>query len=297
MSNEQPVVGFIGLGEAAFHIAGGLRKAGLQQAMAYDKFWNIEPQARLVCERAAQAGVILQPSLQALIEASDIIISAVSANLAVPLAEESAPFLRAGQIYADLNSAGPQTKVQAAHLIGQTPAAFVDGAIMGTVPGLGHTVPTLLCGVGAQAFHSALAPFGMQLTVLEGDAGRASASKMLRSIFMKGVVALLLETVLAGHEYDLEDDLLASIAETFAAGDFLEIVNGLISRGVIHAERRAHEMEEVIATLNAVNIDATMSQATHAKLQKIAAVGYKSHFGGVAPKDFHAIFELTAAKS
>lgn len=296
MAAKQPVVGFIGLGEAAFHIASGLRQAGLQTVLAYDKFWNVSPQSTLVSERAKQAGVTLQPSLQALIETSDIIISAVSANLAVSLAKESAPYLVAGKLYADLNSAGPQTKAEAARLVGQTPALFVDGAIMGTVPGLGHKVPTLLCGTGAHVLHAALSPFGMQLTVLEGEAGRASASKMLRSIFMKGVVALLLETVLAGHEYGLEDDLLASIAETFAAGDFQDIVNGLIARGVIHAERRAHEMEEVIATLAAVDVDATMSRATHAKLLAIAATGYKAHFGGVAPKDFHAIFELDTPK-
>ena len=115
---------------------------------------------------------------------------------------------------------------------------------------------------------------------------------MRRSIFMKGVVALLIETVVAGHEYALEDDLLDSIAETFSAGPFLEVVNGLISRGVIHAERRAHEMDEVIATLQAVSIDATMSQATRDKLLQIAAAGYKQHFKGVAPADFHAIFDL-----
>lgn len=287
-----PRIAFIGLGEAAFHIARGLRDAGLTDIQAYDKFWNVPPQSELVARRAAEAGVTLAPSLQALVEGADIVLSTVSANMAVPLARESAAWLRAGQIYADLNSAGPQTKTEAAAIVAPTGAAFVDGAIMGTVPGLGHRVPTLVCGDGAAAFVAALSPYGTQLTLLDGDAGRASASKMLRSIFMKGVVALLIETVVAGHEYALEDDLLDSIAETFSAGPFLEIVNGLISRGVIHAERRAHEMDEVIATLQAVSIDATMSQATRDKLLQIAAAGYKQHFKGIAPADFHAIFDL-----
>ncbi|MFG5407529.1 DUF1932 domain-containing protein [Piscinibacter sakaiensis] len=132
----------------------------------------------------------------------------------------------------------------------------------------------------------------MQLTVLDGPAGRASASKMLRSIFMKGVVTLLLETVLAGHAYGLEDDLLDSIAETFAAGPFREVANGLMTRGVIHAERRAHEMDEVIATLQAAGVDDTMSRATRDKLLQLAAAGYKAHFRGVPPSDFHEIFAL-----
>jgi len=292
MAAEQPVLGFIGLGEAAFHIASGLRRDGLQGILAYDKFWNVEPQSALVKQRAQEAGVRLVPDLAALAAEADIVLCAVSANLAVPLARECAPLLGPGKLYADLNSAGPQTKAEAAALIAPSGAAFVDGAIMGTVPGLGHKVPTLICGDGAQRLHDALAPYGARLTVLDGAPGRASASKMLRSIFMKGVVALLLETVLAGHEYQLEDDLLDSIAETFAAGPFLEVVNGLISRGVIHAERRAHEMDEVIATLQGVGVDATMSRATREKLLATAAAGYKQHFGGVAPKDFHEIFTL-----
>lgn len=291
-SDNMPVLGFIGLGEAAFHIARGLHGEGLQGIRAYDKFWNVPPQSDLVAQRAGEASVALAPSLQALVEGCDIVISAVSANLAVPLARESAAWLRPGQVYADLNSAGPQTKIEAAAIVAPTGAAFVDGAIMGTVPGLGHKVPTLVCGDGAQRFADALRPFGMQLTVLEGAAGKASASKMLRSIFMKGVVALLLETVLAGHEYGLEDDLLDSIAETFAAGPFLEVANGLIARGVIHAERRAHEMDEVVATLRAAGVDDTMSLATRDKLLKIAAAGYKAYFKGVAPRDFHDIFTL-----
>jgi len=292
MMANAPVIGFIGLGEAAFHIARGLHGAGMQGIVAYDKFWDTAPHAELIGQRAGQAGVRLLPSLQALVEAADIVVSAVSANLAVPLAAESAPWLRPGKLYADLNSAGPQTKAEAARIVAGTGADFADGAIMGTVPGLGHKVPILACGTGAQRLRDALAPFGSVVTVLEGEAGRASASKMLRSIFMKGVVALLLETVLAGHEYALEDDLLDSIAETFAAGPFLEVVNGLISRGVIHAERRAHEMDEVIATLAAARVDATMSRATREKLLAIAAAGYKAHFKGVPPKDFHEIFAL-----
>lgn len=289
---QAPVIGFIGLGEAAFHMARGLRAAGLPKVLSYDKFWDVAPQSALVAQRAAEAGVTLVPSLAALLAEVDIVLCTVSANMVLPLAKESAPLLREGQIYVDLNSASPQTKAAAAAIVQPTGAAFVDGAIMGTVPGLGHTVPTLICGDGAARLQSAVAGLGMRLTVLEGPAGKASASKMLRSIFMKGVVALLLETVLAGHAYGLEDDLLASIADTFAAGDFHDVVNGLMTRGVIHAERRAHEMDEVIATLADAGIDATMSRATREKLLAIAAAGYKEHFQGVPPADFHDIFTL-----
>lgn len=289
---DRPRIGFVGFGEAAYHISCGLKSDGVTHILAYDKFANDGPQGALVRQRAAEAGVELRTSLQQLIEQSDVIFSMVSANVAAPVARESANFLGRGKIYADLNSAGPDTKVLAAEIVAPTGALFVDGAVMGKVPGLGHKVPTLVSGQGAQALVEAMQPYGMNLTLVPGEAGKASLSKMLRSIFMKGIVALLLETVIAGRKYRIEDDLLESIKETMTAGPFMEIVNGLLSRGVIHAERRAHEMDEVIATLNSMQVDSTMSQATRTKLQLLAEMNFKAYFKGVPPEDFHEIFVM-----
>jgi len=287
----QPKIGFIGFGEAAFNIVKGLKGEGLAYVSAYDKFWNVAPQSELVQQRAKEAGAVLAPSLKDLIENADIVVSAVSANLVVPLAKESAPFLKAGQIYVDLNSAGPDTKVAANEIISPK-ALFVDVAVMGTVPGNGHKVPMLAAGAGAALFVEKMKPYGMNLTLLDGPAGKASASKMFRSIFMKGFVTLLLEAVVAGHKYGIEDDVLASIDETLTAGPLLPIINGLLTRGVIHSERREHEMDEVIATLKSLHVDSTMSEATKAKLRWCTDLKFKEYFKGVPPKDFHEIFAV-----
>jgi hypothetical protein len=108
---------------------------------------------------------------------------------------------------------------------------------------------------------------------------------------MKGFVVLLLEMLTAAHKYKVEDDVLLSVKETLTAGPLLEVVNGLIGRGVIHSERREHEMDEVIATLETLKVDGIMSKATKAKLRWCTQLGLKGHFKGVPPKDFHAIFE------
>lgn len=287
----QPKIGFIGFGEASFHIAKGLAGEGLSHISAYDKFFNIAPQCELIQQRAKDANVTLLPGLKELIETSDIVISSVSANLVVPLAKESVSYLQDGQIYVDLNSAGPDTKVTANDIISPK-ALFVDVAVMGTVPGNGHKVPMLASGAGAKLFVETMKPYGMNLTLLEGPAGKSSASKMFRSIFMKGFVTLMLETVVAGHKYGIEDDVMESIEETLTAGNFLKIANGMLTRGVIHSERREHEMDEVIATLKSLNVDSTMSEATKAKLSWCTGLKFKEYFKGVPPKDFHEIFAV-----
>jgi 3-hydroxyisobutyrate dehydrogenase-like beta-hydroxyacid dehydrogenase len=282
-------LGFIGFGEAAFNIAKGLGDEGLKGIIAYDKFWNVAPQSDLICKRAEEANVELAPSLQAMIDRSEIILSAVSADMAVSLAQTAKPFLKKDQIYVDINATSPMTKEEVDAIISPV-AQFVDCAVMGPVPNYGHKVPVSVSGNGAKIFIEKMAPYRMNITLMDAPAGSASASKMFRSIFMKGFVMLLLEMLVAAHKYQVEDDVLKSVKKTLTAGDLLEIINGLVARGVIHSERREHEMDEVIATLNALGVDGTMSVATQAKLRWCTNLKLKDYFSGVPPQDFHEIF-------
>lgn len=283
-------LGFIGFGEAAFNIAKGLKSEGLDGIIAYDKFWKDTPASELIGKRAAEAQVKLVPTHQELVESSEMIVSAVSADTAVSLAQASQPFLKPGKIYVDINATSPMTKEEIDKIIAPV-AWFVDCAVMGPVPTYKHKVPVSVSGTGARAFTEIMAPFGMNITLMDAPAGSASASKMFRSIFMKGFVTLLLEMLTAAHAYKVEDDVLLSVKETLTAGPLLEVVNGLIGRGVIHSERREHEMDEVIATLETLKVDGTMSRATKAKLRWCTQLGLKGYFKGVPPQDFHEIFE------
>jgi 3-hydroxyisobutyrate dehydrogenase-like beta-hydroxyacid dehydrogenase len=288
-------LGFIGFGEAAFNIASGLRDEGLTGIIAYDKHWKDSPAAELIGKRAAEAQVELVPSQQALIERSEMVVSAVSADMALPLARASQPFLKADQVYVDINATSPMTKEEVDRVIAPV-ALFVDCAVMGPVPTYRHKVPVAVSGPGARRFCDTMTPYGMAITCMDAPAGSASASKMFRSIFMKGFVTLLIEMLTAAHRYGVEDDVLESVKETLTAGPLLEVINGLVGRGVIHSERREHEMDEVIATLDTLQVDAIMSKATKAKLHWVTELGLKAHFKGVPPKDYHQIFAALDSK-
>jgi 3-hydroxyisobutyrate dehydrogenase-like beta-hydroxyacid dehydrogenase len=289
-------LGFIGFGEAAFNIAKGLRKEGLEGILAYDKLWNVEPQSELIGKRAAEAGVTLAPSFKELVESCDVVVSAVSANLSVPLAQAARPFLKRNQLYVDLNATSPMTKEEANAIISPV-ARFVDCAVMGPVPTYGHKVPLSVSGEGAGEFAAKMAPYGMNITLMDAPAGSASASKMFRSIFMKGFISLLLEMLEASHKYGVEDDVLASVQESLTAGPLLEVINSMVTRGVIHSARREHEMDEVITTLDALQVDAIMSKAAKDKLKWCTELGLKEYFNGVPPKDFHEVFTALDARN
>ena len=254
-------IGFIGFGEAAYNLTAGLLGEGIKNVSAYDKYWNVDPRGEIIRLRAEETGTDLLPSLGELVENCDMIISAVSADKAVELARSAKPYLLPSKLYVDVNAASPMTK-EAIDSVIANDALFVDCAIMGPVPPSKHKVPMVVCGPGAELFSRTMMPYGMNIKVMDAPAGGASASKMFRSIFMKGYVMLIIEMLIAARTYGIEDDILLSLEETVMRGSFQESVNGLVSRGVIHSERREHEMDEVIATLEALKLDGISATQT-----------------------------------
>ena len=207
--------------------------------------WKDSPGSELINKRASEAHVRLVPTHQELFDKSGMVISAVSADMAVSLAEASTPFLKKNHIYVDINATSPMTKEKIDAII-RPNASFVDCAVMGPVPTYKHKVPVSVSGSGAKAFTAIMSAYGMNITFMDAPAGSASASKMFRSIFMKGFVVLLLEMLTAAHRYGVEDDVLESVKETLTAGPLLEVINGLVGRGVIHSERLSVPCPSVI---------------------------------------------------
>jgi 3-hydroxyisobutyrate dehydrogenase-like beta-hydroxyacid dehydrogenase len=284
-------IGFIGFGEAAFNIAKGLNKEiGPNNIFAYDKNLDKEPYLKLIKSRATEANVTLLRNIKELIDIVDIIFCAVSADMVVPIAKESLPFLRSGQIYADINAASPVAKKQASEIISKSGANYVDISVMASIPVYGHKVPLVVSGKGARQFTDILNKYNMKIKYYGEEPGNASAIKMFRSIFMKGIAMLLLETIVASHEYGMEDDVWDSILETLT-GSYPERINQWITRTVIHSERREHEMGEVVSLLKELETDNLMSLATKNKMRWCTNLHLRDYFKGIPPKDFHEVLK------
>ena len=86
---------------------------------------------------------------------------------------------------------------------------------MDTVPGKGHKVPMLFAGAAAGEVADKLTPFGMRIEVVGDTIGQASTIKTTRSVFMKGIEAILCESLVAAHRAGVHERVLASIQTTF----------------------------------------------------------------------------------
>ena len=284
-------VGFVGFGEAAYHITKGLRSAGLAQTFAYD----IDSSER-VRGRARETETRIVESNAALAEACDVIFSAVTADQALNAAEQTAPFLTSQHYYCDLNSVSPRVKQAVGRTVSRNGARFVEAAMMAPVPPHLHQVPTLLGGEAATAFLEMLRPFDVRMEIVSTDQiGRAAAVKMFRSVVYKGLEALMFECVLGASHYGAEPRVFASLNESFPGVDFEKLANYMIGRVVVHGERRAREMEEVAATLRELGIEPMMAEATVRRMDWAADLGLKARFGGEFPKSYAEVLDAIAA--
>jgi 3-hydroxyisobutyrate dehydrogenase-like beta-hydroxyacid dehydrogenase len=183
-------VGLVGYGEVGRILAEDLRAQGVAISV-YDLKLDGEAGAPLH-QHAATHGVRLSASHAALAAQADLLISAVTASQAVPVARDCAPGMRRGARFLDLNSASPGAKIRAAGLIDATGAAYVEGAVMTSIPPYRIRVPLLLGGAHAARLQPMLAALGFDAKLASGKLGVASATKMCRSVMIKGLEAMVI---------------------------------------------------------------------------------------------------------
>jgi len=275
-----PKLGFIGFGEAGSNIAAGLLEQGLSDISAY----------ALECRQVD--GVTEYPDAAGAIAGRDIVFSAVTASVALDVTEMCAPLLEAEQIYIDVNSVSPGTKKNIADVINGAGGRFVECSIMGAVPKPRHTVPMLLCGDAVPDVIAQLSPFGMNMTDLGPDYGRAAATKMFRSVMIKGLEALLQECVLGADKYGAAEQVLESVGEGYPGVDWVELAHHMLGRTAVHGKRRADEMDQVAETLRELGIEPMMAASAAKRIRWAADHGLKEKFGTEAPKNFHDVLAI-----
>jgi 3-hydroxyisobutyrate dehydrogenase len=286
-----PSFAFIGFGEAGSNISQSLRDAGVERIAAYDILFDDPAAAPAMRACAEEIGVTASDTAQAAIAGADIVFSTVVCKASLPVAEEAARHLRPEQLYLDFNSISPGLKRQVAAAIAASGARFVEASVMSNVPGNGHRVPMLLGGTGGRDFMALVQPLDFNVEFVEEEVGLASATKMVRSIMMKGMEALYLECMRAAEHYGIEQQVLDSVDETIAGRTWTQNANRVIPRTVIHASRRADEMAQVALTLQEIGMEPTMASATERCLRWCAGLGLKDVYKDGPADNFHDVVD------
>ena len=275
-------VGLVGYGEVGRIFASGLRPK-LAQVCAWDLRFAAPEHRVAALAHARQAGVAACASLQALCAESSLLISAVTASSTLAVAREAAPHLRPGTFFLDLNSASPGTKQAAAALIEGAGGVYVEAGVMTSVPPYGIRVPMLLGGPRATELAPVLHGWGMDASVVSDRLGIASAIKMCRSVMIKGLEALVIESYATARAYGVEDHMIPTLAETFPGIDWHKQGAYFFSRVAQHGQRRAEEMREAANTVREAGFEPFMASAIADKQQWVADQSQSGSFAGVQP--------------
>ncbi len=186
---------------------------------------------------------------------SELVLCAVTAANDLAAARSVVPGLARGTFYVDLNSASPGTKARAAAIIEDAGGRYVEAAVMTPFPPKRIASPMLLGGPHAEAFAARAAPLGFQAKVFSPEIGKASATKMCRSVMIKGIEALLMEVDADGAGITAsEATVLDSLSDLLPVGDWEKLARYMISRSLEHGTRRAEEMREVANTVREAGV-------------------------------------------
>jgi 3-hydroxyisobutyrate dehydrogenase-like beta-hydroxyacid dehydrogenase len=274
-------VGLVGYGEVGRILAEDLRTHGVAVA-TYDLKLGTpaDPPLR---QHAGQHGVALAASHASLVSDADFIISAVTASQTVAVAESCAPAVRREAFFLDFNSASPGAKIKAAGLVVAGGARYVEAAVMTAIAPYRIRVPLLLGGPSAAVLQPLLVALGFDATVASPKLGVASATKMCRSVMVKGLEAMVIESFTAARAYGVEDQVVASLVETFPGIDWDKQGAYFFQRVIQHGRRRAEEMREAAATVREAGLEPWSAAGTAERQAWMADLADGGMFNGSDP--------------
>ena len=281
---NSPTVCVLGFGMAGRPIARGLADAGA----AGVRVWKRPPWRPEHIDASDHPAILITQSMEEALEGADFVLSLVTPESALEAARSASPFIR-DAVYLDLNTTTPEVKREIGRVIEAGGGSPVDGAICDPAEVYGHEVVTLISGPEARRLSEAMARYGMQLRVLSDRVGDASALKVVRSVFTKGLMMTFLEAIEAARRCGLVEELLESIAGTVEGLPLRDLALSLAGTSLIVAERRAQEMEDVVSTLESLGVDSHISTAALEKFRWLQGFDFHEELGGVPPESVEAM--------
>jgi 3-hydroxyisobutyrate dehydrogenase-like beta-hydroxyacid dehydrogenase len=251
-------IAVMGLGEAGSLYARGLADAGAH-VTGYDPYVDV-----------AARGIPQVPRLEECLDGAELVISLVGAVASVDAARDAVARMAPGALLADLNTSAPETKERVAAIARDSGMGIADVAVLAPVPRAALGTPLLACGDDAERFAASMRPFGAPVDIARGGVGAAARLKLLRSVFMKGMAALVIEGLEAARSAGAEDWLRAQIAAELGPSGYA-MVEHMVTGTYTHAERRAHEMRDALEMLEHAGSHADMTRATRDWLERIAS--------------------------
>jgi L-threonate 2-dehydrogenase len=234
----KPVVALIAPGNMGAAVGKRLTENGLQVIT------SLEGRSDASIARAHAAGMTDASHDQ--IAAADLILSIVPPGDALSLAEKLAPALARGNrkpAYVECNAVNPKTVIRIEAAVAPTACPFVDAGIVGGPPKPGGPSPRIYASGAEAPRFAVLNDYGLDVRVLDGGVGEASAMKMSYAGITKGFTALGTVMMLAASRAGTAEVLHRELAES--QPQLLAWLTRQVPNMYSKAYRWVAEMEEI----------------------------------------------------
>ncbi|PIB23454.1 hypothetical protein BFP76_07845 [Amylibacter kogurei] len=265
-------IAFIGFGEAACAFASTWATDCVKSAVGFDVKNNDPAQSAMMQTRFADHGVGFSDTLEMALANADVVFSLVTADCAHTAASDAAKHIKPDALFFDCNSCAPQTKQRSCDVINAAGGRYVDVAVMAPVHPARNKTPLLISGPDADDAVDVLQKLNLNPSKLDGAVGRASSVKMMRSVVIKGLEAILTECNLAAKTLGVEDLVWDSLEKSNPEFQWAAKADYMAERMAKHGVRRAAEMAEVAKTIAELGLPNDMATATTTAQARIGAL-------------------------
>jgi aryl-alcohol dehydrogenase-like predicted oxidoreductase/3-hydroxyisobutyrate dehydrogenase-like beta-hydroxyacid dehydrogenase len=277
-TEDERRLGIIGFGEVGQIFSEGLRSQ-VASVTVYDlKFEDKNQVSSALRQKAEALDANVASTIESLCKNSDLIISAVTASNTLDVAKKIAEKVLPGSFFLDLNSASPGTKKLAAEAIDSAGGRYIEAGVMTSVPPFGIAVPILLGGSHSKGLQTILNRWGMQTSSVSEQIGIPSATKMSRSIMIKGLEALVIESFVTARHYGVEEEMIETLQETFPGVNWRKQAAYFFMRVAQHGRRRSEEMVEAAQTVAETGFHPTMASGIAEKHRWVADIASRGIF-------------------
>jgi 3-hydroxyisobutyrate dehydrogenase len=272
MNIDPKVIALLGFGEAGSAIARGLAAEGgwrgpskpgdnaPRRVIAIDTALDKDARGTALGKEARRLDVAIADSYTEALAEADLVICAVQGEHALGAAQSAAPLLKKGAHYLDLCTVTGKMSDEDRGAIETGGGRYIDIAVMGGFFKSGIKAPMLVAGDNVEPVVAWMNANGFEAKVLGPKPGSASSVKMLRSVIMKGIEALAVESFVAAERQGILKEVMGCMGDVDAV-TFSGQLAMLAQTHIVHAERRWEEMGLVAQTLLETGVEPLMTTA------------------------------------
>jgi hypothetical protein len=239
-------IAIIGLTEHSLQLADVLRNAGAQ-VVGFD------------AAPPPYAPVTIVASVEEAVSDVDVVLVFPTGPLALSLAQQIAPQMKSGAVYADFSATTPSVKQRISEIV--SPGSCVDAALIRE-----NTIEA--SGKAASGFVKEMSALQVDALYVSDVAGDVATRMLVRRLWEQSLSTAITDTLWAAESLGLEDWAWEEIQTQLAAMD-AEQAQQLINDTATNFKRHQMEMQDVLELLVGSEYESTMVapiQFTHGRI-------------------------------